>query len=205
MISFFATGTLLGLSAGFAPGPLLALVIAETLQHDAKAGIKVAVAPALTDLPIILLTVFALAKLAHFEIVLDGISLAGGCLVLYLGYGCLTTKGLVVASEEIRPRSLQKGVVVNLLSPHPYLFWFSVGGPMILKAAERSLWAAWAFIAGFYGFLIGSKVLLALAAGKSRSALTGRAYLYTMRFLGLALCGFALLLFRDGVTLLRIL
>ncbi len=34
MISIFLTGVLLGLSAGLAPGPLLTLVITETLKHN---------------------------------------------------------------------------------------------------------------------------------------------------------------------------
>ena len=36
MTEFFTIGIVLGLSAGFAPGPLLTLVISETLQHDIK-------------------------------------------------------------------------------------------------------------------------------------------------------------------------
>ena len=43
----------LGLAAGFAPGPLLVLVISETLQHSTRAGIKVAFAPVITDLAIV--------------------------------------------------------------------------------------------------------------------------------------------------------
>ncbi|MDY6953588.1 MAG: LysE family translocator, partial [Thermodesulfobacteriota bacterium] len=51
-----AIGIVLGLSAGFAPGPLLALVISQTLRHNAVEGLKVALAPLVTDLPIILIT-----------------------------------------------------------------------------------------------------------------------------------------------------
>jgi threonine/homoserine/homoserine lactone efflux protein len=78
MISYLTIGTLLGLSAGFTPGPLLTLVISETLQHDAKAGVKVALAPIATDLPIIILTVFILGRLSNFQAILGAISLAGG-------------------------------------------------------------------------------------------------------------------------------
>ena len=63
MIHYLTIGTVLGLSAGFAPGPLLTLVISETLQHDIKSGIKIALAPIITDLPIIILTLFILSKL----------------------------------------------------------------------------------------------------------------------------------------------
>ena len=45
MIDFLTIGAALGLSAGLAPGPLLTLVISETLQHGVKSGVKVALAP----------------------------------------------------------------------------------------------------------------------------------------------------------------
>ena len=47
-------GAAFGLSAGITPGPLLALVIAQTLAHGPREGGKVALAPLLTDSPIIL-------------------------------------------------------------------------------------------------------------------------------------------------------
>ena len=56
-LAFLLTGALLGLSGGLAPGPLLTLVANETLRHGARAGIGVALAPLLTDLPIVLITV----------------------------------------------------------------------------------------------------------------------------------------------------
>ena len=78
MVNFLTMGSILGLSAGFAPGPLLTLVISETLQHDIKAGVKVALAPMITDLPIIMLTLFILVKLSGFHKVLGIISCMGG-------------------------------------------------------------------------------------------------------------------------------
>ena len=82
MIDFLIIGTVLGLSAGFAPGPLLTLVISETLQHDIKAGVKVALAPILTDLPIIILTLLVLSKLSSFHGILGIVTMLGGCFVL---------------------------------------------------------------------------------------------------------------------------
>ena len=46
-------GVVFGLAAGLMPGPLLALVIQQTLRHGPGEGIKVAAAPLLTDLPIV--------------------------------------------------------------------------------------------------------------------------------------------------------
>ena len=204
MINFLTIGIILGLSAGFAPGPLLTLVISETLQHDIKSGVKVALAPIITDLPIIILTLFILAKLSNFHNILGIISLTGGFFILFMGYKSIRTKGVELNLQETRPKSLTKGILVNALSPHPYLFWFSVGAPTMTEAMKQNIIAPLAFISSFYALLVGSKILLAILVGKSKSFLSGNVYIYTLRFLGLILCVLAFALFLDGLKLLGI-
>ena len=204
MIHFLTLGTVLGLSAGFAPGPLLTLVISETLQHNIKSGAKVALAPIITDLPIIILTVFILSTLSNFHTILGIISLIGGLFILCMGYQSIRTKGSDINLKEIKLRSFAKGVLANALSPHPYLFWFSVGAPTMTKAMSQNINAALAFIISFYVFLVGSKIVLAILIGKSKFLLSSNAYLFTMRFLGIVLCVLAIVLFHDGLNLLTI-
>ena len=202
MSSFLTLGLLLGLSAGLAPGPLLALVLAETLAHGVRAGLRVALAPLLTDLPIVAVSLLLLSRLAAAPGVLGALSLLGAALVFWFGIQNLRARPVPTLPENLRPHSLRKGVLVNFLSPHPYLFWLGVGGPAVIRAAQDStLWAA-SFIAGFYTLLVGSKMVLAIAAGRSRGLLSSRGYVLVMRLLGLALCLFALLLLRDGIGLL---
>lgn len=201
MLQYLMIGTLLGLSAGLAPGPLLTLLISETMRHDIKAGVKIAMAPLISDLPIVLLTFYILSQLTDFEKILGGISFAGGILVLTMGIGQIRTKGVEIDTTQVKSHSLVKGVVVNFLSPHPYLFWLSVGAPTMTKARDISVFAAIAFVVSFYVLLIGSKVVMALLVGKSKGILKGKGYLYTMRFLGFLLCLLALLLFKDGWSL----
>jgi threonine/homoserine/homoserine lactone efflux protein len=202
VIHYLSIGIILGLSAGFAPGPLLTLVISESLQHGIRSGVKVALAPIITDLPIILLTLFIVSRLAGFQSWLGLISLAGGLFLLYTGYESIRTKAVAMTTQHEPPRSLLKGVVVNALSPYPYLFWISVGAPTMSKAVNVGMLALVAFLCGFYLSLVGSKILLAIAVGKSRSFLGGKVYLYTLRFLGVLLSAFAFVLFRDGAKLL---
>lgn len=202
MLTFLTTGIILGLSAGVAPGPLLALVVSETLQHDIKAGVKVALAPILTDLPIILLTLFILAKLARFHVVLGVVSVIGACFIFYLGIRNTTTRGADITENRGTRKSLQKGILVNALSPHPYLFWFSVGAPTTIKALELNMAAAASFVLSFYVLLVGSKIILAIMVGKSRSFLKGNTYINIMRLLGVILILLAGFLFRDGLHLL---
>lgn len=204
MTEFFTIGIVLGLSAGFAPGPLLALVISETLQHDIRSGVKVALSPIFTDLPIIIVTLAVLSKLSDFHNILGIISLIGGCVILFMGYESMNPESPESEFSDTKPNSLAKGILANALSPHPYLFWFSVGGPIMSRAINLNVKASFAFIGSFYVLLVGSKMLLAVLVGRSKSFLSGTWYIYTMRLLGLALCILALLLFRDGLKLLGI-
>lgn len=204
MYEFLTSGTLLGLAAGFSPGPLLVMVISQTLRHNIKEGIKVSCAPLLTDLPVILLTVFLFMKLPDFKPLLGVISIAGGLFVLYLGYESLCTKGTQINLSQVEPKSLKKGAIVNLLSPHPYLFWFSIGTPTIMKAIQVSPAAPAVFVGSFYIFLVGSKVVLALLVGRSIKFMEGNIYIYTMRFLGLSLILLSFMLFKEGYAYFQI-
>jgi len=195
-------GLVLGLSAGLAPGPLLALVISQTLKYNVKEGLKVALAPLITDVPIILVTLFVLSRLSSFKMALGIISFLGGAFILYLSYETIQTKPLEPSFQDTKPASLKKGAMVNALNPHPYLFWFSVGSPTMLKAQAETNLGAVAFVTSFYVCLVGSKLCLALVVGKSRAFLDGHIYVYAMRVLGVLLFLFALLLFRDGLRLI---
>ena len=161
-----------------------------------------ALAPFVTDLPIILVSVFALTRLGHFQAILGVVSLVGGIFLIYLAYLSFKTNKVNVVSKETAPQSLVRGTLVNFLSPNPYLFWLTVGAPNMVAAWTQGPWLAAGFLAGFYACLIGGKMSLAIIAAHSRRLLIGKAYGYVMRFLGGLLVIFAFLLFRDGIRFL---
>ena len=204
-IPFLFSGIVFGLSAGLSPGPLLTLVISETLKHDIKEGIKVALAPLLTDLPIVLITLFVLSRLSNMLPVLGVVSLLGCAFLSYLGYESISFRGVDIDIEQSKPQSLRKGVIANCLNPSPYMFWFTIGALLVLKALKISLFSASLFILGFYVCLVGSKVLVAIVVGKSRFFLKSRNYVYTIRFLGAILLVFAVLFLKDSLELFGIL
>jgi len=202
MFEYLSAGTLLGLASGFAPGPLLVLVVAETLRHDVRAGIKVAIAPLITDVPIIVVSLLILNRLAHFKTILGGISILGGLFILYLGYESIKTKGLEFNLPPTISNSFKKGVITNALNPHPYIFYVTVGAPLIFKAIKQNFALAFLFIGSFLIFLVGSKVILAMVVERSRAFLKGPVYIWLMRILGALLLFFSIMLFRDGLRLL---
>lgn len=202
MFYYLATGALLGLGAGLSPGPLLALVVSESLRRGAAAGIRVALAPLVSDLPVIALVLLGLGQIAHHSMLPGILALLGGGLVIWMGIGDLrsTGAGVVVAEAGQEARPFRRGVLVNVLSPYPYLFWLGVGGPMIFKAWGQSPAAALAFLGSFYLLLVGSKVLLACVVGRL-TFLSSAAYRNILRTLALLLCLFGLSLVKEGLTL----
>ena len=204
MIMALASGVLLGLSAGLSPGPMLALVLAQTLRHGSREGCKVALTPLVTDPPIILVTLALASKLAELGTLLGIVSIAGAVFVLYLAWESFNPVRQEPKGLAEQPKSWLKGIVTNLLNPHPWVFWLTVGAAILAKAMAQGWLTAAAFLFGFYLFLVGSKVGVALLAGRSRDLLTGQPYRVAMRVLAVLLGVFALLLFREGLRHLRV-
>ncbi|MGZ7109160.1 MAG: LysE family translocator [Methanobacterium sp.] len=202
MIELLIAGITLGLDAGFSPGPLLFLVISQTLKHGYREGVKVAFAPIFSDIPIIIICLLFLSLISGYTSILGIISIIGGLYLLYLAYESFKTKGLTGNIELEKPKSLQKGVTLNLLNPAPYLFWITIGGPIIIPAYYQSALSPLIFIIGFYALLIGSKIALAYATGKSRDFIKGKTYIYIMRILGAVLVIFAIYFLMQGTQLL---
>jgi len=154
-------GISLGLGAGLAPGPLLTLVVTTTLERGFGAGVRVAIAPLLTDAPIIALTVAVVSTVS--DGVLQALGMAGGLAIAAMGVWTVASAGSAVAGAEDRSPNvdLWRGVVVNALSPHPWIFWIGVGAPLLVSSWRDSPARGAAFLAGFYLLLVGSKVLVA--------------------------------------------
>ena len=205
MIDTLAAGALFGLSAGLAPGPLLALVISQTVRHGLGQGVRVALAPLITDLPIVVLSVLIVGTVAGASGPLAAIALAGAAFVSWLAWDTWRAQppGVVLEGESApAPRSLTRGVVANGLSPHPWLFWIVVGAPTLVSAyTTGGTPAAAAFLLGFYGCLLASKLGIALVVGRARGRVAGRGYRLTMRVLAVLLAAFAVGLVREGLLL----
>jgi threonine/homoserine/homoserine lactone efflux protein len=201
-LPFLVSGCVFGLAGGFSPGPTTTVVVSQTLRFGVLDGIKVAIAPALTDAPIILVAVLLVGQLARFQPILGVISLLGAAFLLYLASESFRVRGIEINETNVEPRSISKGFMANLLNPHPYLFWFVIGAPKLIEAAEISWMPAGAFLAGLYVCLIGAKILVAFLVGRSRSFLKSCGYVYVNRILGVVLVGFAVLFVRDGLRFL---
>ena len=200
MIDYLITGITLGFVAGISPGPLLILVITETIKYNRKEGIKMAFVPLLSDLPIVSFSIFAIHKLSDSNKLLGIISLLGAGFLVYLAFENIRIRTKELSFETSESKTLKKGIFANFLSPHPYLFWMLVGGPITIKAYNENLLSAVLFIVGFYVFIVGTKITIAYLSDKSKNILSSTYYVIIVKFLGFVLLLFSIILIKDGLN-----
>jgi len=176
LIEALLVGLGFGFSGGVAPGPLHTLIMTTSLQRGFAAGARVAIAPLFTDAPIVVLTVLAVGSMP--ESVVTGLAVAGGLFLLYLGVQTIreASDSLMVPKVVSPMQDYRRGFIVNLLSPHPWLFWIAVGAPTLVGYWRDGAISGVVFLIGFYLLLIGSKVAFAYLVARGGKRLSDRMY-----------------------------
>lgn len=180
MFAALATGLGVGLAAGVSPGPLLFLVVTATLSGRLANGLAVAAAPLLSDVIVVGVTLATLGSLPSgwltwLELVGAGVVAAIGVQTIREGRTAALPGAGDVAPQPLG-QALRRAVLVNLTSPHPWLTWAAVLGPLTVSAWRDEPASAVALVAGFYATLVGSKAALAAAVHRGRRLLGAVAY-----------------------------
>lgn len=177
-MEYLGIGLGLGLAAGLAPGPLHVLVLTTSMQRGLGPGLRIAIAPLLTDVFVVTAGVLAVGALPEGAV--RGLAIGGGLFIIYLGFDALRWR----AKEDPGTSAavdLRLGFVTNLLNPHPWLFWIGAGGPLLRSAWQESAATAVGFMVTFYLLLVGTKVLLAVVASRGTRFIEAAWYQWTIR------------------------
>lgn len=156
-----------GFSAAVQPGPFQTYIISQTLTRGWRRTLPAALAPLLSDGPIIILCLLVLSQVPlWFQRVL---SIAGGIFILYLAYGAYRSwknydPDLQVVETGIQ-QSLVKAALMNALNPGPYIYWSLVTGPILLKGWREMPIDGIGFLAGFYLSMVLSLVAIIVVFG----------------------------------------
>ena len=171
MINYFIMGVIFAFAAVVQPGPFQAYIISQSLSKGWRRTLPVALAPVISDIPIITLVLLILTHMPAW--LTEALRIAGGVFLLYLGYGAFKTWRNYNFKEEViiqsGTQSLLKAVTVNILNPNPYLGWSLVMGPLLIKGWHESFSYGVALITGFYGTMVVSTagIIIIFAAAKN--------------------------------------
>ncbi len=199
-MSLLLSGMAFGLSIGIAPSPLLTLAITQTISYELKEGMKIVQTPLITDIPLLVISIFLYSRIQNANFFLGIVSILGALFIAYLGYKNIKTKGFDLNCQQVGAKSIKKGVITNLLNPYPYIFWFTVGGPIVVRALTDHVINGFAFIVGFYLVLLISRILIIILVDKSTKLIKGKAYLVVMKVLGCIMLLFAARFFWKGIN-----
>lgn len=161
-------GATLGFSAAASPGPYQAFLLAQVLRNGTLRSLPLALAPLVSDGPIIALMLLVLTRAP--PALLRGLQLAGGAFLLWVAFGLLRSlrragaPGLAPAAEPPR-RAFLRGVAMNALGPGPWVFWSLVSGPILVRSWNAAPVRGLAFLLGFYLLLCGGNAALLVVFG----------------------------------------
>lgn len=199
MFAFITQGVSLGFAAGAMPGPFTGYLVSLTLAYGWRRSLIVVLSPLLTDGPIILAVVLLLRQMP--EGFIQAVQVAGGLYLLWIAWGAWQRfrAGSALAGGGPPPaRTLAQGLIMNWLSPGPYLFWTTVNGPLLVRALSESAWHGLAFLAAFYGTFLGFLALYVVVFDRLRrldDRVTRGLLLLTIG----VMAAFGLALIRQGV------
>jgi threonine/homoserine/homoserine lactone efflux protein len=159
-----------GFAAGAQPGPLQTYIISQTLTRGWRRVLAAALAPLISDGPIIAICLLVLSQVPDW--LQRILYLAGGLFVLYLAYGtyraCRNFNAEAVTTNPPTEKSIWKAALVNVLNPNPYIFWTLVTGPILLAGWRETPAHGLVFLLGFYSTFILSLAAMILVFGTVR-------------------------------------
>ena len=186
-------GATLGIVEGIKPGPLLTMVIRETLSGGLRAGLWTAAAPIFTDGPLVIFSLFAAAWIATNPSALLVITLAGAIFLAQMGYECFGLEPPNMDEDTTPPTgSFLRGVITNLLNPNVYVFWFLIGGPLMASVADEEILAPIAYAITFLVTIMLTKAAIAYAIHRASGNISATVYRRLLAICGIVMIGFSL-------------
>ncbi len=190
LLIFLGFVVLVSLSGVMMPGPVLVATITKGYK-DKYAGIWIALAHGIVEFPLIAALYFGLDAFFQDDGVMIFIGLAGGAMLLYMGYGMVTHRGDDPEEEKYLPyHPFWVGIITSLSNPYFFLWWATVGILLITQASTFGAWAVAIFAIIHWLCDLVWDAFVSYATFRSREFWTGRT-----QSLVLGGCGVVLIIF----------
>ena len=170
MLGYVIQGIGYGFAAAVQPGPFQTYLVSKTLTRGWRGALPVALAPLVSDGPIVALVLLVLSQIPIA--VQRFLYVAGGLFVLYLARNAFRAwrdfdVAAPVAGQSDR-RNVLEAALVNALNPGPYLYWSLVAGPIFLAGWREAPTTGIGFLVGFYVAIVVTLAGLVLLFGTAR-------------------------------------
>jgi threonine/homoserine/homoserine lactone efflux protein len=156
MWTYLIQGIGYGFAAAVQPGPFQTYLISQTLSNGWRQTLPAALAPLISDGPIIILT---LVVLSHVPVWFQRfLYIGGGLFILYLAYrallACRKFDEAGIVTHSASRQSAVRAAMMNALSPGPYIYWSLVTGPILLAGWRQAPLNGVGFLVSFYATIV---------------------------------------------------
>jgi len=171
MIPYFIQGAGYGFVGAAEPGPFQAYIISQALKLGWRRTVSAALAPLISDAPIILLVFFVLSQVPPSMQRL--LHVASGLFLALLAWRAWSSwrqrRPEVPSTTASSNRTLLNAAIMNLISPGPYIYWSLIAGPSLVASWRSAPMSAVGFLVGFYGALVGTLAAIIITFGTAQA------------------------------------
>lgn len=184
-------GFLIGLTGALTPGPTLIATIQSALHVGWSGGPRVTFGHIIAELGVIVIIAAGISSIPDSA----GPAIAGIGGIALLVFGAMTLLGareaeIVSGSNKGKTGPVIAGLVTSVSNPYFWIWWFTVGGALLLSSLSQGLFGLFAFIAGHWAADLAWFTLVSVGIYRSRTVLGTSLYRGI-----LVLCGIILMIF----------
>ncbi|MBN1642162.1 MAG: LysE family transporter [Anaerolineae bacterium] len=166
---YLVQGVGYGFAAAAQPGPFQAYLLSQTLKRGWRRALPIALAPLISDGPIIALVLLVLSRVP--EGMIRVLQIAGGLFTLYLAWRAYRAwRAEDARAVEVRapPRTLLHAALMNALAPGPYLYWSTITGPILITGWRAAPANGVGLLAGFYAAMVSTLAAMIVLFGTAQ-------------------------------------
>ncbi len=136
MLAVLFSVILVSFSGVMLPGPMFAVALAKSFKSP-WTGVQMSIGHAVVEVPIILVIYYGFARFFQDKYVRFGLSVAGGCMIVWLGISLFRVRrDIAQKGRDIPYNALVAGVLLSLLNPFFILWWATIGSMLLMKFVE---------------------------------------------------------------------
>lgn len=185
---------LIGVIGGLTPGPITALLLGETFKSGYKKGLQIPLAMLFSNLIVAPFSIVILFLGSEINFFLSIVRYIGAGILIFLG--CCEWKNSGKLELAVSSNPFKRALMMDMLNPHPYIFWFTILAPaIVLKLKSEGLFAGILCWIIFVTGLVGTKIIIVFLAHRLRPLLNTDRLKIILKILAVCLMFFGLKIF----------
>lgn len=191
------------------PGPVLTATISEVMKRGFIAGPLIVLGHGLLEIVVLLLFVTGAGDWLLWPAVRQGVSIAGGIILILMGVQMIWTAAAVAhqalsaqpqASNRVHGPVLA-GITTTLSNPYFYVWWGTIGLGYAAWSLEQGRVGLFAFYGGHILSDLTWYALVAAATASGRKVCSPAIYRFVLRMCGVALILIGGFFWMEGIAL----